>query len=238
MRHARPAVLFAAVLLLAAGTAGPAAGTPGPATRAHPVALEAPGPAAGAHPVALLSPDANPGEQIPLDLETLLDALGIDVLAVDMFLKIEGIDGESTAAGGHVDWIEIESFSWGASRPSTSTGRTRGGGRASFSDMSVVKRIDAASPNLYLACASGKRYPSATLQIRKAGEGPVPYMEYRLENVRISSVSVSSSEGSAEPVEEVTLSYGKIVWTYMPQDATRQGGGVEKSWNLEANQEG
>ena len=139
------------------------------------MALEAPGP-------AVLSLDASPSEQIPLDLEVLLAALGIDVLAVDMFLKIEGIDGESTAAGGHVDWIEIESFSWGASRPSTSTGRTRGGGRASFSDMSVVKRIDAASPNLYLACASGKRYPSATLQIRKAGKGPVPYMEYRLEN--------------------------------------------------------
>ena len=225
MRHARPAVLFAAVLLLAAGTAGPAAGTPGVAARAH--------------PVAVLSPDASPGEQIPLDLETLLDALGIDVLAVDMFLKIDGIEGESTAAGGHADWIEVESFSWGASRPSTSTGRTRRGGRTSFSDMSVVKKVDAASPNLYLACASGKHYASATLQIRKAGGGPMPYMEYRLENVRISSVSVSSSEGSAEPVEEVTLSYGKIVWSYTPQDATGGGSGsVERGWNLEANQEG
>ncbi len=224
MRHARPAVLLAAVLLLAAGTPGPAAGTPGPA--------------AGAHTVAVRLPDASPSEQVRLDLEALLDALGINVLAVDMFLKIEGIEGESTAAGGHGDWIEIESFSWAASRPSTSTGRTRGGGRTSFSDMSVVKKVDAASPNLYLACASGKHYPSATLQIRKAGEGPVPYMEYRLENVRISSVSVSTSESSAEPVEEVTLSYGKIVWTYTPADATRRGGSVEKSWNLEANREG
>ncbi len=205
MRHARPAVLFAAVLLLAAGT--------------HGSATEAPGPAVGTHAVAAAAP-------------------GIDVLAVDMFLKIEGIDGESTAAGGHSDWIEIESFSWGASRPPTSTRRTRGGGRTSFSDLSVVKKVDAASPNLYLACASGKHYPSATLQIRKAGEGPVLYMEYRLENVRISSVSVSSSEGSAEPVEEVTLSYGKIVWSYTPQDATRRGGGVEKGWDLEANREG
>ncbi len=231
MRHARPAVLLAAVLLLAAGTPGPAAGTPGPAAGA-------PGPATGAHTVAVLSPDASPSEQVRLDLEALLDALGINVLAVDMFLKIEGIEGESTAAGGHGDWIEIESFSWAASRPSTSTGRTRGGGRTSFSDMSVVKKVYAASPNLYLACASGKHYPSATLQIRKAGEGPVPYMEYRLENVRISSVSVSTSESSAEPVEEVTLSYGKIVWTYTPADATPRGGSVEKSWNLEANREG
>jgi type VI secretion system secreted protein Hcp len=188
--------------------------------------------------VAVLSPGASPSEQVPLDLEALLDALGIDVLAVDMFLKIEGIEGESTAAGGHGDWIEIDSFSWGASRPSTATGRTRGGGRTSFSDMSVVKKVDAASPNLYLACASGKHYPTATLQIRKAGEGPAPYMEYRFENVRISSVSVSHSAGHAEPVEEVTLSYGKIVWTYTPADATRRGGSVEKSWNLETNREG
>ncbi len=231
MRHARPAVLFAAVLLLATGTHGSATEAPGPAVGTR-------GPAGGAHTVAVLSPDVSPSEQVPLDLAVLLDALGIDVLAVDMFLKIDGIDGESTAAGGHGDWIEIESFSWGASRPSTSTGRTRGAGRTSFSDMSVVKKVDAASPNLYLACASGKHYASATLQIRKAGEGPVPYMEYRLENVRISSISVSHSAGHDEPVEEVTLSYGKIVWSYTPQDATRRGGSVEKSWNLEANREG
>jgi type VI secretion system secreted protein Hcp len=186
----------------------------------------------------VLSSDVSPSEQVPLGLEALLDALGIDVLAVDMFLKIDGIEGESTAAGGHADWIEIESFTWGASRPSTSTGRTRGGSRTSFSDLSVVKRIDAASPNLYLACASGKHYPSATLQIRKAGEGPVSYMEYRLENVRISAVSVSHSAGHDEPVEEVTLSYGKIVWSYTPQDATRRGGSVERGWDLEMNREG
>lgn len=217
MRHARPAVLFAAVLLLATGRPGPAVGAPGS---------------------TVLSPDAGPNGQVRLDLEVLLDALGIDVLAVDMFLKIEGIDGESTAAGGgHGDWIEIDSFSWGASRPSTATGRTRGGSRTSFSDMSVVKKVDAASPNLYLACASGKRLPSAVLEVRKPGTR-MSYYTIRMYDVRISSVSVSSSEGSAEPVEEVTLSYGKISWEYVPPDAAGRGARFEATWDLAANKRG
>ena len=217
MRHARPAVLFAAVLLLAAGTPGPAAGAPGP---------------------AVLSPDASPSEQVPPDLEVLLDALGIDVLAVDMFLKIEGIEGEATVAGdGHEDWIEILSFSWGASRPSTGTGRARGAGRASFSDMSVVKRVDASSPSLYLASASGKRLPSAVLEVRKPGTR-MSYYTIRMDGVRISSVSVSSSKDSAEPVEEITLSYGKISWEYLPADDAGRGARHEATWDLEANQRG
>ena len=231
MRHARPAVLFAAVLLLAAGTPRPAMGTPRPAAGARGVATGAPGP-------AVLSPEAGPNGQVSLDLEVLLDALGIDVLAVDMFLKIEGIEGEATAAGdGHDEWIEVLSFSWGASRPSTGTGRARGARRDSFSDLSVVKRVDASSPNLYVTSASGKRLPSAVLEVRKPGTR-MSYYTIRMENVRISSVSVSSSKDSAEPVEEVTLSYGKISWEYVPPEDAGRGARHEAAWDLEANERG
>jgi len=238
MRHARPVVLFSAMLLLTAGAPGPAVGMPGVTAGTRGVATGTPGPATGAREVAVLSPDASPSEQVSLDLEMLLDALGIDVLAVDMFLKIEGIEGEATAAGdGHDEWIEILSFSWGASSPSTGTGRARGTGRASFSDMSVVKRVDASSPGLYLASASGKRLPSAVLEVRKPGTR-VSYYTIRMDNVRISSVSVSSSKDSAEPVEEVTLTYGKISWEYVPPDDAGRGARHEATWDLEANKRG
>jgi type VI secretion system secreted protein Hcp len=152
-----------------------------------------------------------------------------------MFLKIEGVDGEAETGGrGHEDWIEIVSFTWGASRMPTAAGRARGPGRASFSDMTVVKRVDASSPSLYLASASGRRLPSAVLEVRRPGTG-TSYYTIRMEGVRISSVSVSSSKDSAEPMEEITLSYGKISWEYVPSEDAGRGARHEATWDLESN---
>jgi type VI secretion system secreted protein Hcp len=169
-------------------------------------------------------------------LDELLDALGLDGLAVDMFLKIEGIEGESTAAGdGHEDWIVIESFGWGGSNSGSATGRSRQRGGTTFSDVSVVKTVDGASPKLYLACAQGKHFPKAEIHLVSSGDARVPYMIYELENVMITSVSVSHSAGGDVPVEEVTLNYGKIHWEYTPQDTRGPGGTVRTGWDLTAN---
>lgn len=169
-------------------------------------------------------------------LDQLLDALGLDGLAVDMYLKIEGIEGESTAAGGgHQDWIEIESFAWGSSRSGAGTGRTRQRGGATFTDINVVKGVDAASPKLYLACAQGKHFARAEIHFVSSADPRVPYMVYELENVMITSVSVSHSAGGDVPVEEVTLNYGKISWEYRPQEERQPGGSVRAGWDLMAN---
>lgn len=167
-----------------------------------------------------------------------LDLLGLDLVAVDMYLKIDGIEGESTAARGHDDWIVVHSFSWGESRPSSSaTGAARRRSSATFSDVSVVKTVDAASPKLYLACAQGKHFPAAVLEFRRAGSQQA-YFTIRMQNVLVSSVSVSNSEGQDVPVEEVTLTYGKIQWEYAPQDGTVPGGNVQAGWDLEAGRGG
>ena len=39
-------------------------------------------------------------------------------MAFDTYLKIETVTGEATQAN-HANWIEIYSFSWGASNPTT-----------------------------------------------------------------------------------------------------------------------
>jgi type VI secretion system secreted protein Hcp len=222
MRHAHFRLLLAATLCVSGGTAE---AWTGPAPEAD---RDAPAENAAAESSAA---------ETAASLDEILDALGLDALAVDMFLKIDGIKGESTARGGHEDWIEIESFGWGESRPSGGTGQGRRRSLASFSDVSVVKKVDAASPNLYLACASGKHYPTAVLEVRKAGSRE-SYFTIRMENVLVSSVSVSHSADQAEPIEEVSLTYGKIHWEYAPQDGTGPGGKVEASWNLQENKQG
>ena len=70
-------------------------------------------------------------------------------MAFDAFIKIDGIPGESTD-DKHKDWIEILSFHWGVSQPS-SGGRSTGGAasaeRCNHTDFSIVHTLDKASAN-------------------------------------------------------------------------------------------
>ena len=70
-------------------------------------------------------------------------------MAVDMFMKVEGVDGESTD-DAHDKWIEILSYSHGVSQPVSGVSATGGrtGGRADFQDFTIVKTIDNATPDL------------------------------------------------------------------------------------------
>ena len=47
-------------------------------------------------------------------------------MAFDAFIKIDGIPGESTD-DKHKDWMEISTFSWGASQPASGTASYAGG---------------------------------------------------------------------------------------------------------------
>jgi type VI secretion system secreted protein Hcp len=66
---------------------------------------------------------------------------------VDYFLKIDGIQGESQDKT-HKNEIQLNSFSWGASNMGTSaTGGGAGAGKVQFSDFSITKSVDTASPS-------------------------------------------------------------------------------------------
>ena len=90
-------------------------------------------------------------------------------MASDYLLKLEGIKGESLDAK-HRDEIEIESFSWGATQPEGFASGGGGAGKVSFQDIHFTARVNVASPNLMVACASGQHIKEATLTVRKAGE--------------------------------------------------------------------
>nr|WP_319490546.1 type VI secretion system tube protein Hcp [uncultured Desulfobacter sp.] len=160
-------------------------------------------------------------------------------MASDAFLKIDGIKGESTD-DKHKDEIEILSYNWGVSQMASGTASSSGGGttsRADFQDLSIVKEMDSASPLLNKACWSGTHIKEVTLKLnRAAGDDRVKYMEYKLENVIVSSVSIGGGGGGV-PTESVTFNYGKITTTYTKQ--ARQGGGgageVPAGWDLEKN---
>lgn len=154
--------------------------------------------------------------------------------AVEMFLKIEGIEGE-VLDKDHQNWIQVESFSWGMSSSGRPTGGG-GGGKAQFLDLAIAKRLDKASPNLFLHGAQGRSIPEVVLVLRRGGSEPFQFFKITLNDVLVSSSSVSGSSVEEWPSETLTLAYGKIKWSYTPQLPTgAPGQPIVTSWDLIAN---
>ena len=108
-------------------------------------------------------------------------------MAFDAFLKIDGISGESTD-DKHKDWIEILSYNFGMTQPSSATASSAGGAsteRVNVHDLSIVKHIDKASPKIYEACCSGKHIANVTIELCRSGGDKLKYMEVKLEQVII-----------------------------------------------------
>lgn len=157
-------------------------------------------------------------------------------MAADMFLKLDGIPGESQD-DKHSGEIEIDSFSWGVSQEAT-LGRGTGGGagKVNVSELNVMKKTDKASPILFLHCANGKHIPSALLTVRKAGEQPLEYYKVKMTDVMVSGLQMSGSNGGGIPMESVSLNFSKIEYEYTPQSAKGTGeGAVKAGWDLAKN---
>ena len=162
-------------------------------------------------------------------------------MAVDMFLKLDGIDGESTDEQ-HIKWIEIESFSWGVSNPTTIGSATSGAGagKAVPGDFVVVMPFSAASPQIFKKCVTGAHYQTALLSMRKAGgnrSAGQEFLKYTFGTVFTTKIEWggSSDEG---PEESITFVYGGLQVQYYPQkpDGTL-GDLVAASWDFIKNAE-
>ena len=92
-------------------------------------------------------------------------------MAYDAFLKLNGVTGESQKEG-HTGQIELMSFSWGASNPTTvAVGTGLAAGKVSLSDFSVMKVTDKASPTLFRTAAPANTIDKASVFIQKATGG-------------------------------------------------------------------
>ncbi|ERI52370.1 hypothetical protein N878_19330 [Pseudomonas sp. EGD-AK9] len=155
-----------------------------------------------------------------------------------MFIKIGDVDGES-ADKTHAKEIDVLAWSWGMSQSgSMHVGGGGGAGKVSIQDISLTKWIDKSSPNLMMACSSGKHYPEAKLTIRKAGgEDPVEYLIITLKEVLVSSISTGGSGGEDRLTENVTLNFGQVQVDYQPQkqDGSKDGGPIKYGWNIREN---
>src|SRR3954462_4120254 len=108
-------------------------------------------------------------------------------MAVDMFMKIDEMKGESRDTK-HKEDIDVLAWSWGMSNSgSAHVGGGAGAGKVNVQDLSFTKYIDKSSCSLMLACCNGKHFPSATLVVRKAGEQPLEYLTITLTELIVTS---------------------------------------------------
>lgn len=154
--------------------------------------------------------------------------------AVDMFLKIEGVDGESRD-DKHKGEIDIQSWSFGASQSgSMAAGGGGGAGKVSFQELSITKSMDKSSPKLFEALATGKHLKEAKLVLR--GSSSMEYLVITLSDVLVSSYSTGGSSSEDRPTESISLNFAQIKMSYVEQDAKGSpGAAVEFGWDLKAN---
>jgi type VI secretion system secreted protein Hcp len=131
--------------------------------------------------------------------------------AVDVFLRMANINGESVLERNAVD---ILSWSWGLA---TGSARTAKGvlPAACVQDLNLMKRVDSASPQLVMNGTTGTVAADATLVMRKAGGRQEEFLVLEMTNVTVVSFQLSGS--SEIPTESVTLRFESMTGKYFRQ---------------------
>jgi len=138
--------------------------------------------------------------------------------AVDFFLKIEGVDGESSDHK-HKGEIDLQSWSIGAQNKGThAAGGGGGAGKVTFNDFHFTMHVSKATPKLMLACATGEHLKKAVLTCRKAGKEQQEYFKITLSDLLVSSYSTGGSgHSNVVPHDTISLNFSKIEFEYKPQ---------------------
>jgi type VI secretion system secreted protein Hcp len=141
-------------------------------------------------------------------------------MSLEAFLKIEGIPGESRKKG-HADEIDILSFSFGASNPTTvAKGTGAGASQVNISSFNIMKMTDISSTAFFLRCAAGQHIPEALVTLRKSGgTNPLEYLTYKFSKVYVDSIQWSGSGGGDDsPTESLSLAFEKVEIVYSSQN--------------------
>ena len=138
-------------------------------------------------------------------------------MAVDIYLRIDGITGESQAAG-FKGQIQLQSVNLEAVNPvNIALGAGGGGGKMSFGPMTVTKSPDSASPQIFLMLAQGTHIATATLSFVHSG-ATTAYITIDLNMINFTAMTTSVTGGV--PLETISLVYSVLKYTVQQQGPT------------------
>lgn len=157
-------------------------------------------------------------------------------MPVDIFIKIDGIKGESKDSK-HPDEVDVLAWNWGMSSQGAGPGGGgTSGGKVSMQDLTIGKFVDAATPALMLSCASGRRLKSAMLTLRASPARPYEMVRMKLEDVLVSSVAANAVGTENRPTETVSLRFARVHLEYTSQKPNGMPGqSIAFGWDLTKN---
>ncbi|MDR2797102.1 MAG: type VI secretion system tube protein Hcp [Treponema sp.] len=159
------------------------------------------------------------------------------------FLQLEGIEGQASDKA-HDKWLELISFSHGATQNVSIQRSGDVAGRGQFFPFTFTHAVDKATPKLQLYCMNGNKIGKAVFAYCRVISGTqTPVYEITLENLRVAKTTVKTIETdstadplSQQPIEEVELVAGKITWKVTPikPDGSKDGA-IEAAYDQIAN---
>jgi type VI secretion system secreted protein Hcp len=149
----------------------------------------------------------------------------------DIFLKVDGIQGESTDRT-HRNEIIISSFDWMEAMQGTVS--DAGAGQLIWSDFNFTMVTNKASPEIFLAVAKGTIIPSAKLTVRTSGGTQIEFLTWEFKDVRFTFFSESGTT-SDRPVEDfgIAFSWMRMNYTQIRPNGSA-GGTISEEWPVTA----
>ena len=136
-----------------------------------------------------------------------------------LYMSYPGLKGDATETG-YKDWITLDSVHFGTRRSVASSVGSTAGREASVpnvSDITVTKKLDAASAGLFRASVTLSKGQSVLIAFTKTGSEGEAYLKYQLDDVLITGYTIGTE--SDRPTETVQISCAKFQMTVTTTDS-------------------
>ena len=139
-------------------------------------------------------------------------------MAVDYYLKLDGIEGESAVAP-FKNQIQLLGWNWGASQVSSvGANGGSGAGKVNLTDFSVSTYLDKATPKFFKNICAGTHFKTGTLSAVKTGaKDSKPYLKVDMGELFVTGIGVSADKEI--PTVSLSFTYNDITIDYGVQGA-------------------
>ncbi len=143
-----------------------------------------------------------------------------------IYIEYEGIKGNVTAAG-YKNHIEVSSLAFGVLRGISMEAGNMSNREAtcpSLSQITLKKTVDSSTVSLFKESLAGSAGKKVTIKFVHTGfDSLIEFMSYTLDDCLIRGYSVKIND-QEEPQEVLSLSFSKILLSYIGRDAANKSG--------------
>lgn len=136
----------------------------------------------------------------------------------DTFLKLDGIEGESTS-DKHKGEIDILSFTQSFINSVPTSGGGSGKGKVNCGEITLMKNIDKSSPQLLKTVITGKHIRDGVLSFQTTSKAATEYYTIKMKEVFVTELTQTDAADPNRIFEKVVLSASDYEFEYTPQDS-------------------